>query len=107
MGSTPAFIKPHHFPDRHNFAKQVYLHIIILAYLQYIRFSMHERLQAGASLMGGGGSHTPKIFKNRGNSGKLRENSGKLRENSGKLRETKGLRQRSFGTSKKRNSKLI
>ena len=103
MGNTPLhqpLSKPHHFPDRHNFAKQVYLHIIILAYLQYIRFSMHERLQAGASLMGGGVSHTPKIFKNRGNSGKLRENSGKLRE-------TKGLRQRSFGTSKKRNSKLI
>ena len=62
MGSTPAFIKPHHFPDRHNFAKQVYLHIIILAYLQYIRFSMHERLQAGASLMGGGGVTHPQNF---------------------------------------------
>ena len=34
-----------------------------------------------------GGVTPPKIFKNRGNSGKLRENSGKLRENSGKLRE--------------------
>ena len=38
----------------------------------------------GASLLGrvGGVSHPPKIFKNRGNSGKIRENSAKIMENS-------------------------
>ena len=47
-------------------------------------FSLHANHTQGRRYWGGGygGCHTPKILKNRENSGKIRENSGKIMENS-------------------------